>query len=69
MDLITKLSVSGQFVPNLTLSGGLLRFKHRVWLGTNTSMQLQVMKALHDSPIGGHSGFPVTYKKIKRLFY
>lgn len=26
------------------------------------------MSALHDSPIGGHSGFLVTYRKIKQLF-
>jgi hypothetical protein len=27
------------------------------------------MTALHDSSIGGHSGFPVTYHRIKKLFY
>ena len=26
------------------------------------------MLALHDSPVGGHSGFPVTYRRIKQLF-
>jgi hypothetical protein len=31
-------------------------------------VQAKVMGALHDSPVGGHSGFPVTYRRIKSLF-
>jgi hypothetical protein len=27
------------------------------------------MSALHDSPVGGHSGVPVTFQKIYKLFY
>jgi transposase InsO family protein len=27
------------------------------------------MSALHDSPVGGHSGVPVTFQKIFKLFY
>src|SRR4051812_12187688 len=26
------------------------------------------MHALHDSAVGGHSGFPATYRRIKHLF-
>jgi transposase InsO family protein len=40
-----------------------------VWLGNNTTLQLKNIAALHDSALGGHSGFPVTYRRIKQLFY
>jgi hypothetical protein len=31
-------------------------------------MHNKVLVALHNSPLGGHSGFPVTYQKVKQLF-
>ena len=31
-------------------------------------MQRRIISAFHDSPMGGHSGFPVTYRCIRRLF-
>lgn len=37
-------------------------------LGNNTSLQQSILKAMHSSAIGGHSGFPVTYHRIKQLF-
>lgn len=37
-------------------------------MGTNTSLQLKVLQAFHSSEIGGHSGFPVTYRRIHQLF-
>jgi hypothetical protein len=52
-----------------TLSQGIICYKGRVWLGSSPDIQRQIISALHDSPIGGHSGFPVTYSKIKQLFY
>jgi hypothetical protein len=69
LDLLTKLSVAGTSVPPYSLVNGLIRFKGKVWLGSNRSMQQQVMQALHNSPIGGHSGILVTYSKIKNMFY
>jgi hypothetical protein len=31
-------------------------------------MQQQLIAAFHDSPLGGHSGFPVTYRRLVSLF-
>jgi hypothetical protein len=50
-DLLTKLVVSPSFVPNFSLVNGIIRYKQRVWLGSNKPLQLDVIKALHDSPI------------------
>lgn len=32
-------------------------------------MRQKILEALHDSPIGGHTGVPVTLRRIKQNFY
>ncbi|CAO1939527.1 unnamed protein product [Urochloa humidicola] len=66
--LLSKLALDNSAIPNFTLKDGILRFKNRIWLGSNSALQSQVLSALHDSPVGGHSGFPVTYRRVKQLF-
>jgi len=39
-----------------------------VWVGNNSIAQQHILQALHDSGIGGHSGFNATYQHIKHLF-
>jgi len=51
-----------------TLVQGIIRYKGRIWLGHDSTFQNKVMHALHAGPIGGHSGFLVTYVRIKKLF-
>jgi hypothetical protein len=46
-----------------------IRYKHHIWLGSNVALQQQVISALHDSPVGGHSGANVTFQKVSKLFY
>jgi hypothetical protein len=41
---------------------------NRLWLGTNTDLQYKVLVAFHASPMGGHSGVPVTYRRLKQVF-
>lgn len=67
-ELLTKLAVNTNVAPHFSLRDGLLRYKNRIWLGNNLLLQTQVMTALHTSPVGGHSGFPVTYSRLKQLF-
>jgi len=55
-------------VPHFTLEGGLIKFKDRIWLGSNTALHHKVLQALHGSAVGGHSGIPVTYRRVKQLF-
>jgi hypothetical protein len=67
--LLTSLSVqsddSGPFSPRQ----GVIRYNGRVWLDGNSELQQRVLQAMHDSAIGGHSGIPVTYDRLKQLFY
>ena len=67
-ELITKLSLKPDDVPYYTLSGGVLQFKNRIWVGNDTSLQSQLISAMHTSALGGHSGIPVTYSKLKQYF-
>ena len=64
----TQLAVDPSAVPNFTLQNGLLRYKDRIWLGNNKKLQAQVIQALHTSAVGGHSGVPVTCRRVRQLF-
>jgi len=50
---LSQLSVNGEARPPFTLQQGIIRYKGRIWLGTNISLQQQVIAALHDSVVGG----------------
>jgi hypothetical protein len=51
-----------------TLRDGILYFRKRIWLGGAPQVQQLIMHAFHASKLGGHSGFPVTYNRIRPLF-
>lgn len=66
--LLEQLAVRNDTKGRFTLQQGIIRFRGRIWLGGGTHIQQRIIQAFHDSPIGGHSGFPVTYRRIRRLF-
>jgi hypothetical protein len=37
-------------------------------VGNNAHLQSKITQALHDGAVSGHSGFSVTYHRIKKLF-
>jgi hypothetical protein len=37
-------------------------------VGADLALQLQLIIVVHDSTVGGHSGFLVTYRRMKQLF-
>lgn len=51
-----------------SVSDGLLYFHNRLWLGGSQTLQHRILRAFHDSTVGSHSGFPVTYRRVRRLF-
>ena len=69
MTLLSQLAANLESHPPFSLVQGVIRYKKRLWLGSNKPMQLKIMMALHSSPLGGHSGAPATYSKIKALFF
>jgi hypothetical protein len=66
--LITKLQSAPDTKQCFTLQDGMLYFRGRIWLSGSVQLQQQIMQAFHSSTLGGHSGFPVTYTRIRRLF-
>jgi len=69
LDLITKLSVDANAVPNFTLQNGILRYKGRVLVGTSGSLKSLLLDTFHKSALGGHSGERATYQRLKLVFY
>lgn len=67
-ELITKLSVPPTIVPNFSFTNRLLKYKSRVWLGSNTAIQQQIIQALHASAVGGHSDAPASIKRVQQFF-
>jgi len=66
--MMTKLSIDSTALPGFTLHNGILKYKGRIWVGADESLQHKIMSALHASAVGGHSGVPVTHSRIKQLF-
>ncbi|CAN6212014.1 unnamed protein product [Urochloa humidicola] len=67
-ELLTELSLTGSNDKGFTLVDGVIRYKNRIWLGSNVEAHQAILLALHSSGIGGHSGVTATYHKIKTLF-
>jgi hypothetical protein len=65
---MAKLALDPASVPNFVLIDGILRYKGKFWVGSNASLQHKLIAACHSSALGGHSGAPVTYMRIKNLF-
>ena len=65
---LQQLALHPEGVDGYILKDGVIKHKGRIWLGFNPTMQERVVDALHASATGGHSGFPVTYSRVKSLF-
>lgn len=50
------------------ITQGIIRYHSRIVVPATSEFPLKIFTALHATPIGGHSGFLVTYHKIKKQF-
>lgn len=66
--LIQQLTLDPVSSATHSLQQGVLRVKGRILVGPIVKLQQQIIEAFHDSPQGGHSGFPVTYRRLVSLF-
>lgn len=66
--LLTKLAIDGASDPPFSLDNGLIRHNGRLWIGNNPALQKKLFSAFHSSSLEGHSGSPVTTKRISQLF-
>lgn len=68
LKLISELLLARDSHPPYTLIDGVLHLRDRIWIGNNKDIQLRLISAMHTTAIGGHSGFPVTFSRLKKLF-
>jgi hypothetical protein len=66
--LLQELSLSNPNEQGFSLRQGVIQYKDRIWLGNNVEAHKTILISLHDSGIGGHSGFLGTYQRVKALF-
>lgn len=67
--LLTQLVAEPEKAPKkFTLEDGIIKLNGRIWVGSNGPLQQKIITALHASAIGGHSGFGVTYRRLRTLF-
>lgn len=68
-ELLQKQLVQPNTEKHYTLTAGVLRYKGRIYIGNTVELRQQLIKSLHASAVGGHSGIVANYQRIKRLFY
>ena len=68
-ELLTKLAVCSGQDGQYTLRDGLIRYKNRLWVPADKDFTTKLIEAIHASPVGGHSGVPVTVSRLKNLFF
>jgi hypothetical protein len=68
-ELLTRLAITSSADDKYVLRDGLIRYKGRMWLPADAAFTAKIISAFHTSPMGGHSGVPVTVSRLKILFY
>ena len=68
-ELLTALAVNDKEMPEYSYSGGVIRYKGRVYVEASTLLRQQLITCMHTSAIGGRSGNLGTYKRTKTYFY
>lgn len=66
-DMLAKLATDSTSVPHVSIHDVLLKYKDRIWIGTDATLQHQLIK-MYSSPMGGHSSIPATVKRVQSLF-
>ena len=70
LSAILQKLLTGQQVPQgYSVKEGHLLFNGSLTLPRSSTYVPVIMKEFHDSPIGGHTGYLRTYKRMTNLFY
>ena len=66
--LFQRLALNPQSDKKFSLRASILHIDQCICVGNRPQLHHKLVCAFHDSAIGGHSSFPVTYKRIKQMF-
>ncbi|KAL0319955.1 UNVERIFIED_CONTAM: hypothetical protein Sradi_5257000 [Sesamum radiatum] len=69
LTIIQAKTLDATAYPDYSYEKGILRRQGRVCVGSHGGIREKIIKALHDSALGGHSGVNGTYQRIKPIFY
>lgn len=67
--VLTSKSVDPTTYPNFQIANGLITFKNRLAIGADANLRASILKEMHGSSYGGHSGIYGTYMRAKGVFY
>lgn len=68
-EAITECTLFPYNLSFFSYSDGLLRFKGRLYIGSNTDLRSKIINFTHSSNTGGHSGIQVTLQRLKSTFH
>lgn len=67
-ELLQRLAICPEVGDPFLLQDGVIRKNGKIWLPAGCELQQQLIKEFHATPMGGHSGIPVTLRRLKQLF-
>jgi hypothetical protein len=67
--LIQRLQQDSSASDTFTWKNDSLWYKDRLYLCKKSQLKQKVLLELHNSPVGGHSGFLKTYHRVKKDFF
>ena len=67
--IVSRLQASGEDEGHYTLNKGVLLYKDRFCNGKKSGMKIKVLALIHDSPLGGHSGYLKSLHRAKKDWF
>src|ERR1044072_9526555 len=67
--LLAKIEKDPNSKPGFSVQQGVLLYQGRLVLGANSAVIPQLLKEFHETPMGGHSGFLRTYRRVAENLY
>jgi hypothetical protein len=67
--IVSRLQASGEGEGHYTLNQGLLLYKDIFCIGKESGMKIKVLALIHDSPLGGHSGYLKSLHRAKKDWF
>lgn len=55
-EIIAETAINATSKPHFTFKHGILRYKNKIVVGSNTSIRQDLIQAFHKSELRGHSG-------------
>jgi hypothetical protein len=67
--LLQELAITQSNYLGYSLVDGVIRYKNKIWIGSNSALQTKLIASFHSSALGGHSSIQPTYQRLKKMFY